>query len=273
MSTNTIDQPRKVTTATVARMKQNGEKISMITAYDYTMASLVDAAGIDLILVGDSAANVMAGYETTIPMTVDKMAYHAQCVARGAKRAMVIVDMPFGSYQGDPYDAYRAAVRLIQESGAAAVKMEGGAEISESIRKILAAGIPVMGHLGLTPQSVNKFGGYGLRAKSEAEAQKLIDDARMLQELGCFAIVFEKIPAELAERVSKELTVPTIGIGAGNGTDGQVLVLQDMLGMNNGFRPKFLRLYANLAGSIDSAVKQYIADVKSQNFPSPEESY
>ena len=273
MSTNTIDQPRKVTSATVAQMKKRGEKIAMITAYDYTMATLVDASGMDLILVGDSAANVMAGYETTIPMTLDKMIYHAQCVTRGAKRAMVIVDLPFGTYQGNSDEALRSAIRVLKESGAAAVKIEGGAEISESVSKIISAGIPVMGHLGLTPQSVNKFGGYGLRAKEEAEAQKLISDAKLLEELGCFAIVLEKIPAALAERVSKELSIPTIGIGAGAGTDGQVLVLQDMLGMNNGFRPKFLRLYANLAETIDGALKQYIADVKEVSFPSPQESY
>lgn len=273
MSTNTIDTPKKVTTTTVARMKQNGEKIAMITAYDYTMASLVDASGIDLILVGDSAANVMAGYDTTLPMTLDHMIYHAQCVTRGAKRAMVIVDMPFGTYQGNPDEALRSAVRIIKESGAAAVKIEGGREIKDSVAKILSAGIPVMGHLGLTPQSVNKFGGYGIRAKGDEEAARLIEDAKMLQELGCFAIVFEKIPADLAARVSRELAIPTIGIGAGAGTDGQVLVLQDMLSMNNGFRPKFLRLYANLAETIDEAIRHYISDVKTQSFPSPEESY
>lgn len=273
MSTNTIDIPKKVTTTTVAKMKRNGEKISMITAYDYTMASLVDAAGIDLILVGDSAANVMAGYETTLPMSLDHMIYHAQCVTRGAKRAMVIVDLPFGTYQGNADEALRSAIRVLKETGATAVKIEGGSEIKDSLKKILDSGIPVMGHLGLTPQSVNKFGGYGLRAKEEAEAERLIADAKLLEELGCFAVVFEKIPAALAERISKELTIPTIGIGAGAGTDGQVLVLQDMLGMNNGFRPKFLRVYANLAETIDSAVKQYISDVKTQAFPTPEESY
>ncbi len=284
MSTNTIDIPKKVTTTTVAQMKQRGEKIAMITAYDYTMASLVDASGIDLILVGDSAANVMAGYEwqhfhdtsdqeTTLPMTLDKMIYHAQCVTRAAKRAMVIVDMPFGTYQGNPDEALRSAVRIIKESGAAAVKLEGGREIKESVEKILSAGIPVMAHLGLTPQSVNKFGGYGVRAKGDAEATRLTEDAMMLQDLGCFSVVFEKIPAELASTVSKQLAIPTIGIGAGSGTDGQVLVLQDMLGMNNGFRPKFLRLYANLAETIDGALKQYISDVKNLTFPTPEESY
>lgn len=273
MSTNTVDIPKKVTTATVARMKQNGEKIAMITAYDYTMAQLVDASGMDLILVGDSAANVMAGYATTVPMTLDKMIYHASCVARGAQRAMVIVDMPFGTYQSDPVAAFHNAVRLIQESGAAAVKMEGGCEIRESVERILAAGIPVMGHLGLTPQSVNKFGGYGIRAKADAEAERLVADAHMLEELGCFALVLEKVPAALAERVAKELTIPVIGIGAGAGVDGQVLVLQDMLGMNRGFRPKFLRMYADLADTINGALSAYVADVKSLSFPSAEESY
>lgn len=273
MSTNTIDIPKKVTTSTVQQMKQRGEKIAMITAYDYTMAGLVDAAGIDLILVGDSAANVMAGYGTTLPITLDQMIYHAQCVTRAVNRAMVIVDLPFGTYQGDELEALRSAVKVMRESGAAAVKMEGGSEIAPSIRKILSAGIPVMGHLGLTPQSVNKFGGYGIRAKAEAEAERLIADAKLLEELGCFAIVLEKIPAPLAAKVSEAISIPTIGIGAGAGTDGQVLVLQDMLGMNTGFRPKFLRLYANLAETIGQAVGNYISDVKDKSFPTPEESY
>lgn len=273
MSTNTVDIPKKVTTATVARMKQNGEKIAMITAYDYTMASLVDASGMDLILVGDSAANVMAGYETTVPMTIDKMIYHAQCVTAGAKRAMVIVDMPFGTYQGDPKEAFANAVRMIQQSGAAAVKLEGGREISASIEKILAAGIPVMGHLGLTPQSVNKLGGYGIRAKEDAEAERLLADAHLLEQLGCFALVLEKVPSALAARVASELSIPVIGIGAGSAVDGQVLVLQDMLGMNVGFKPKFLRVYANLAETIDSSLRRYISDVKSVDFPSDTESY
>lgn len=273
MSTNTVDIPKKVTTATVARMKRDGEKIAMITAYDYTMASLVDAAGVDLILVGDSAANVMAGYDTTLPITLDQMIYHAQCVCRGARRAMVVADLPFGTYQGDSLRALDSAVRMLKESGAAAVKIEGGQEIKESVARILSAGIPVMGHLGLTPQSVNKFGGYGIRAKEEAEAQRLIDDALMLQELGCFAVVLEKVPAALATRVSEALTIPTIGIGAGAGTDGQVLVLQDMLGMNEGFRPKFLRVYADLANVITSSISQYVADVRTASFPSPAESY
>lgn len=273
MSTNTVDIPKKVTTATVAKMKQNGEKIAMITAYDYTMAQLVDASGMDLILVGDSAANVMAGYGTTLPITLDQMIYHASCVVRGAQRAMVVVDMPFGTYQGDSIQAVHNAVRILKESGAAAVKIEGGREIQGSIERILSAGIPVMGHLGLTPQSVNKFGGYGIRAKADAEAERLLEDARLLDELGCFALVLEKVPAALAERVAREVSMPVIGIGAGSGVDGQVLVLQDMLGMNQGFRPKFLRTYANLADSIDSALKSYIADVKAVDFPSPEESY
>ena len=273
MSTNTVDQPKKVTTSTVARMKQQGEKIAMITAYDYTMASLVDASGIDLILVGDSAANIMAGYETTLPMTLDHMIYHGQCVTRGAKRAMVIVDMPFGTYQGDELLALHSAVRILKESGAAAVKLEGGREIKGSIERILSAGVPVMGHLGLTPQSVNKFGGYGIRAKEDAEAQRLIDDALMLQEIGCFALVLEKVPAQLAEKVAKMLTIPVIGIGAGAGVDGQVLVLQDMLGMIRGFKPKFLRTYANLADTIVDALDRYAADVKSEAFPTPAESY
>lgn len=273
MSTNTVDNPKKITTATVARMKREGEKIAMITAYDYTMASLVDASGMDLILVGDSAANVMAGYETTLPITLDEMIYHARCVTAGAKRAMVIVDMPFGSYQGDPYKALDNAVRVIKETGAAALKLEGGREICGAVEKILAAGIPVMAHLGLTPQSVNKFGGYGLRAKGEAEAERLIADARMLDQLGCFALVLEKIPAELAARVASEVSMAVIGIGAGSGVDGQVLVLQDMLGMNAGFKPKFLRCYASLADTIDSALKLYISDVKSVSFPSKDESY
>jgi len=273
MSTNTIDRPQKVTTATVARMKQAGEKIAMITAYDYTMAKLVDAAGVDLILVGDSAANVMAGYDTTIPMTLDKMIYHGQCVVNGAQRAMVIVDMPFGSYQGDELQALHSAVRILKESGAAAVKLEGGHEVRGAVERILSAGIPVMGHLGLTPQSVNKFGGYGIRAKGEEEAQRLIDDALMLQELGCFSLVLEKVPAALAEKVASMLSIPVIGIGAGAGVDGQVLVLQDMLGMNRGFRPKFLRTYADLADTIEQAIGSYVGDVKSAAFPTEAESY
>lgn len=274
MSTNTIDNPKKVTTSTVAKMKQAGEKIAMITAYDYTMATLVDQAGIDLILVGDSAANVMAGYDTTLPITLDKMIYHAQCVTRAVRRAMVIVDMPFGTCQGgDELTGLHAAIQVLKETGAAAVKIEGGEQVVPLITRITAAGIPVMGHLGLTPQSVNQFGGYGIRAKEQAEADRLIRDALLLQQAGCFALVLEKVPAALAAEVSRQLAIPTIGIGAGSGTDGQVLVLQDMLGMNQGFRPKFLRTYANLADTINQAVGAYISDVKSSHFPSASESY
>lgn len=273
MSTNTVDKPRKVTTATVAKMKAAGEKIAMITAYDYTMATLVDRSGIDLILVGDSAANVMAGYETTLPMTLEKMIYHTQCVTRGAQRAMVICDMPFGSYQGDPLLALHSAVKVMKESGAAALKLEGGSDVADVIAKIVGAGIPVMGHLGLTPQSVNKFGGYGIRAKEEAEANKLMEDARLLQQVGCFALVLEKVPAALAARVAKELTIPVIGIGAGPDCDGQVLVLQDMLGLNDGFRPKFLRRYAELAETVVGALDCYAKDVKAGAFPTMDESY
>ena len=231
MSTYTVEDPRKVTTRRLIEMKAKGEKIAMLTAYDYSMAKLVDEAGMDAILVGDSAANVMAGYPTTLPMTLDQMIYHAQCVVRGVKRALVVCDMPFGTYQGNSIEALNSAIRIMKESGAEAVKMEGGAEIIESIERILCAGIPVMGHLGLTPQSINKFGSYNVRARNEAEAQKLIEDAKLLEQVGCFAIVLEKIPAALATKVSESVSIPTIGIGAGNGCDGQVLVMQDMLGM------------------------------------------
>ncbi|MCM1033215.1 MAG: 3-methyl-2-oxobutanoate hydroxymethyltransferase [Odoribacter sp.] len=273
MSTNTVDNTRKVTTMRFGEMKQRGEKISMLTSYDYSMATLVDQAGIDAILVGDSASNVMAGNTTTLPITLDQMIYHAKCVTNGVKRALVVCDMPFGSYQGNSIEALNSAIRIMKESGAEAVKIEGGAEIRESIERILSAGIPVMGHLGLTPQSINKFGTYGVRAKGEAEAQKLIDDALLLQELGCFAIVLEKIPAALATKVSQMLTIPTIGIGAGSGCDGQVLVLQDMLGINQGFSPKFLRRYADLANTITDAVSSYVKDVKDVTFPSETEQY
>lgn len=273
MSTNTTDNLRKVTTRRLAEMKQRGEKIAMLTAYDYSMARLVDEAGMDVILVGDSASNVMAGNATTLPMTLDQMIYHATSVMNGVNRALVVVDMPFGTYQGNSKEALASAVRIMKESRAEAVKIEGGSEIRESIERIISAGIPVMGHLGLTPQSINKFGTYAVRAKEEAEAQKLIDDALLLQELGCFAIVLEKIPADLARRVSQMLTIPVIGIGAGNGTDGQVLVIHDMLGINKGFSPKFLRRYADLAEIMDSALRAYIADVRSSDFPSPAESY
>ncbi|MCC8176147.1 MAG: 3-methyl-2-oxobutanoate hydroxymethyltransferase [Bacteroidales bacterium] len=273
MSTNTVDNKRKVTTRRLAEMKQRGEKIAMLTAYDYSMARLVDQAGMDVILVGDSASNVMAGHVTTLPITLDQMIYHAQCVTRGVERALVVVDLPFGSYQGNSKEALASAIRIMKESGAEAVKMEGGAEIRESIERILSAGIPVMGHLGLTPQSINKFGTYNVRAKEEAEAQKLIDDARMLDEIGCFALVLEKIPAALAEQVTREVSIPTIGIGAGAKCDGQVLVLQDMLGINQGFQPRFLRRYADLATTITGAISHYVEDVKSQDFPNEKEQY
>ena len=273
MSTNTVDNKRKVTTARLLDMKQRGEKIAMLTAYDYSMAKLIDEAGIDVILVGDSASNVMAGNMTTLPMTLDQMIYHAKSVVKGTERALVVCDMPFGTYQGNPIEALASAIRIMKESHAEAVKMEGGAEIRESIERILSAGIPVMGHLGLTPQSINKFGTYAVRAKEEREAEKLIADARMLEEIGCFAIVLEKIPAALAARVSKEVSIPTIGIGACNGTDGQVLVMHDMLGINKGFSPKFLRRYADLSTIINEAVGHYIDDVKSSDFPNENEQY
>lgn len=273
MSTYTVEDPRKVTTRRLAEMKAKGEKIAMLTAYDYSMARLVDAAGMDVILVGDSASNVMAGNTTTLPITLDEMIGYARSVTKGTTRALVVCDMPFGSYQGNPLEALGSAIRIMKESGAEAVKLEGGEEIIESVRRIISAGIPVMGHLGLTPQSINKFGTYAVRAREEAEALKLIFDAKMLEEAGCFAIVLEKIPASLAERVSKELTIPTIGIGAGAGCDGQVLVLQDMLGINKGFSPKFLRRYADLATVIEDAIGNYITDVKSSDFPNESEQY
>ena len=273
MSTNTTDNLRKVTTRRLAEMKQRGEKIAMLTAYDYTMATLVDSAGMDVILVGDSASNVMAGNATTLPITVDEMINYAKSVVKGTKRALVVCDMPFGSYQGNSKEALASAIRIMKESGAEAVKIEGGAEIRESIERILTAGIPVMGHLGLTPQSINKFGTYAVRAKEEAEANKLIEDAKMLEEVGCFALVLEKIPAALATKVSQMLSIPTIGIGAGGGTDGQVLVYQDMLGLNNGFSPKFLRRYADLSTVINTALGRYIDDVTSGDFPNENEQY
>ncbi len=273
MSTYTVEDPRKVTTRRLIEMKAKGEKIAMLTAYDYSMAKLVDEAGMDAILVGDSAANVMAGYPTTLPMTLDQMIYHAQCVVRGVKRALVVCDMPFGTYQGNSIEALNSAIRIMKESGAEAVKMEGGAEIIESIERILCAGIPVMGHLGLTPQSINKFGSYNVRARNEAEAQKLIEDAKLLEQVGCFAIVLEKIPAALATKVSESVSIPTIGIGAGNGCDGQVLVMQDMLGINKGFSPRFLRRYADLGTVVEDAVGNYIKDVKSTDFPNESEQY
>ena len=264
---------KRVTTKSVVEMKANGEKISMLTAYDYTFAKLLDSAGIDVLLVGDSASNVMAGHETTLPITLDQMIYHASSVIRGVTRALVVVDLPFGTYQSDPKKALRSATRIMKESGAHAIKLEGGKEEAESIRRIVNAGIPVMGHLGLTPQSIHQFGGFGLRAKEEAEAQKLKEDAKLLEQLGCFAIVLVKIPAALAEEVAKSVRIPIIGIGAGNGVDGQVLVMHDMLGMSNEFHPKFLRKYANLQEVINEAVTHYIADVKSVDFPNENESY
>ena len=273
MSTNTVDNKRKVTTARLLDMKQRGEKIAMLTAYDYSMAKLIDEAGIDAILVGDSASNVMAGNMTTLPITLDQMIYHAKSVVKGTERALVVCDMPFGTYQGNPMEALASAIRIMKESHAEAVKMEGGAEIRESIERILSAGIPVMGHLGLTPQSINKFGTYAVRAKEDREAEKLISDARMLEEIGCFALVLEKIPAALATRVAKEVSIPVIGIGAGNGVDGQVLVMHDMLGINKGFSPKFLRRYADLSTVINDAVGHYIDNVKSTDFPNENEQY
>lgn len=262
-----------VTTHVLSEMKRRGEKISMLTSYDYSMARIVDAAGIDIILVGDSASNVMAGNETTLPITLDQMIYHGASVVKGVKRALVVVDMPFGSYQGNSKEALSSAIRIMKETAADAVKLEGGMEIVESVKRILSAGIPVMGHLGLTPQSIHKFGTYTVRAKQEAEAQKLIEDAHLLEETGCFAIVLEKIPAVLAAQVSQELTIPTIGIGAGGGTDGQVLVIHDMLGINQEFSPRFLRRYADLYSVMNEAVSHYIADVKSGDFPNEKEQY
>ena len=273
MSTYTAEDKRKVTTHRLIEMKQRGEKISMLTAYDYSMAKLIDEAGIDVILVGDSASNVMAGNITTLPITLDQMIYHGKSVVKGVNRALVVVDMPFGTYQGDSHEALHSAIRIMKETHADCVKLEGGAEIRESIEKILSAGIPVCGHLGLTPQSINKFGTYAVRAKEEAEAEKLVSDAKLLQEIGCSALVLEKIPAALAKRVAEELAIPVIGIGAGSGVDGQVLVMHDMLGINMGFKPKFLRHYADLGNTIIDAVGNYINDVKSGDFPNVNEQY
>ena len=264
---------RAVTTLRLKEMKDRGEKIAMLTSYDYSMAKIVDAAGVDVILVGDSAANVMAGYETTVPITLDAMIYHARSVVRAVERALVVVDLPFGTYQGNSKMALDSAIRIMKETEADAVKLEGGEEILESVERILTAGIPIMGHLGLTPQSIHKFGTYTVRAREEAEAEKLVRDARLLEEAGCFAVVLEKIPAVLAERVSKELSIPTIGIGAGGGTDGQVLVIHDMLGINKGFSPRFLRRYADLHTVMTDAVGRYVVDVKSQDFPNEQEQY
>jgi 3-methyl-2-oxobutanoate hydroxymethyltransferase len=254
-------------------MKQRQEKISMLTAYDYSMARVLDEAGLDILLIGDSAANVFAGYETTLPITLDQMIYHAASVARAAKRAMVVADLPFGTYQGSVNDAYNAAVRMMKESGAHALKLEGGVEVIDNIRKIVQSGIPVCGHLGLTPQSIYQFGDFGVRAKEEAEAAKLKSDALLLQEAGCFAVVLEKIPAQLAAEVSQSLTIPTIGIGAGNGCDGQVLVVNDLLGLTKDFKPKFLRRYLDLYSDISKAAAQYVDDVKSGSYPNESEQY
>jgi 3-methyl-2-oxobutanoate hydroxymethyltransferase len=264
---------RRVTTKTLQEMKKKGEKISMLTAYDFSMARMVDAAGIDVILVGDSASNVMAGHETTLPITLDHMIYHAASVIRGTARALVVVDLPFGSYQGNSKEALTSAIRVMKETGAHAIKLEGGEEVVESVKRILSAGVPVMGHLGLTPQSIYKFGTYVVRAKEEEEALKLIHDAKLLEEAGCFAIVIEKVPARLAAQVATEVSIPIIGIGAGGGVDGQVLVLHDMLGINNEFKPRFLRTYLDLHEQITRAVGHYIQDVKSGDFPNERESY
>ena len=266
-------QARKITTHVLRAMKESGEKIAMLTAYDYSMARILDRAGIDILLVGDSASNVMAGHETTLPITLEHMIYHAQSVIKAVERALVVVDLPFGSYQGNSTKALASAIRIMKESGAHAVKMEGGAEISDSVQRILSAGIPVMGHLGLTPQSIYKFGTYSVRAKENEEAEKLIMDARHLEKLGCFAIVLEKIPADLGKKVSESLEIPVIGIGAGKYMDGQVLVVHDMLGITMDFHPRFLRRYLNLSEEIDGAVKSYIQDVRSGDFPNDSEQY
>lgn len=267
------EDTRKVTTHRLIEMKQRGEKISMLTAYDYTMAKIVDGAGMDVILVGDSASNTMAGNVTTLPITLDQMIYHGKSVVRGVNRALVVVDMPFGSYQGNSLEGLASAIRIMKESHADALKLEGGEEILETVNRILSAGIPIMGHLGLMPQSINKYGTYTVRAKDNVEAEKLVRDAHLLEEAGCFAIVLEKIPASLAERVAKELTIPVIGIGAGGKVDGQVLVIQDMLGMSQGFSPRFLRRYADLHSVMTRAINQYVTDVKSSDFPNEKEQY
>lgn len=268
-----VSDNRKVTTHRFIEMKQKGEKISMLTSYDYTMAGLVDKAGVDAILVGDSASNVMAGNVTTLPITVDQMIYHAQGVMRAVQRALVVCDMPFGSYQVNAAEGVTNAIRIMKESGCDALKLEGGVEIIDTVKRILDAGIPVMGHLGLTPQSINKFGTYAVRAKEEAEAEKLVSDAKLLADTGCFAVVLEKVPALLATRVTNEISCPTIGIGAGSGCDGQVLVIADMLGMTQGFSPRFLRRYADLNSIITDAVGHYVEDVKNSDFPNASESY
>ena len=264
---------KRITTNSLQEMKQNGEKISMLTAYDFTLAKIINNSGIDVILVGDSASNVMAGHETTLPITLNEMIYHASSVVKAVNRALVVVDLPFGTYQGNSKEALASAIKIMKESGGHAVKLEGGSEITESIERILTAGIPVMGHLGLTPQSIYKFGTYTVRAKEEEEADKLLADAKILEKCGCFAVVLEKVPAKLAEKVAKTISIPVIGIGAGNKVDGQVLVLHDMLGMNNEFNPRFLRRYLNLTDQINNAVQQYVKDVKSSDFPNKNEQY
>lgn len=264
---------KRITTHQLQEMKNRGEKIAMLTAYDYSMAKIIDNAGIDIILVGDSASNVMAGYETTLPITLDQMIYHAASVVRAVRRALVVVDLPFGTYQGSSIEALRSAIRIMKEAGAHSVKLEGGSEVKDSIKRILSAGIPVMGHLGLTPQSIYKFGTYSVRAREEAEAKKLMEDAMLLEECGCFGMVLEKIPATLAGKVSTSLRIPTIGIGAGPDTDGQVLVMQDMLGINKEFKPRFLRRYADLDAVITGAVGKYVSDVKARDFPNQDEKY
>lgn len=275
LTTMSVHNPdiKRVTTHTIQELKNRGEKISALTAYDFSMAGVVDAAGVELILVGDSASNVMAGHETTLPITLDQMIYHASSVVRAVKRALVVVDLPFGSYQGNSEEALRSAIRIMKEAGAHAVKMEGGEEIRESIVRVLSAGVPVMGHLGLTPQSIYKFGTYTVRAKEEAEAQKLIRDAQMLQEVGCFSLVLEKIPATLTKQVSEMLHIPTIGIGAGPNADGQILVLHDLLGITKEFKPRFLRRYADLHTIMTEAIAHYVDDVKAKDFPNEKEAY
>lgn len=273
MSVHQSASAKRITTHILQEMKDRGEKISMLTAYDYSMAKIVDEAGMDIILVGDSASNVMAGHETTLPITLDQMIYHASSVVRAVKRSFVVVDIPFGSYQGNSSEALRSAIRIMKESGAHAVKVEGGAEIKESVIRILSAGVPVMGHLGLTPQSIYKFGTYTVRAKEKAEAEKLLEDAKMLEEVGCFAVVLEKIPAKLAKKVAESVSIPVIGIGAGGHVDGQVLVIHDLLGITQEFKPRFLRQYADLQQVMADAFKGYIRDVKSKDFPNDSESY
>lgn len=270
---STQGEVRKITTHTLQEMKRKGEPIAMLTAYDYSMGRIIDAAGMDVILVGDSASNVMAGHETTLPITLDQMIYHAASVVRAVHRSLVIVDLPFGSYQGNSKEALNSAIRIMKETGAHGVKLEGGREIKEALERILSAGVPVMGHLGLTPQSIYKFGTYVVRAKEEAEAERLREDAKFLEEAGCFSLVLEKIPAKLAREVSSGLRIPTIGIGAGGGTDGQVLVLHDMLGINKDFNPRFLRRYLNLFDDIKDAAERYINDVKTRDFPNEQEQY